>query len=82
MARPHGQWSLALRADVGGFGIESDFTSAVGTSLFYGFKSNLSLEFGYRATWVDFEDGTRQMPGYFAYDTVTHGPLVGFVIGF
>ncbi|MDH3626757.1 MAG: hypothetical protein OEV00_02695 [Acidobacteriota bacterium] len=75
-------WDLMLRGDVGGFGVESDFTSAVGTSFFWKFKSNLALELAYRATWVDFEDGTAQTPGYYAYDTVTHGPLVGLTIGF
>jgi len=76
------KWDLALRADVGGFGVESDFTSAVATSVFWRFKANMALEMGYRALGVDFKTGTAQMPGYFAYDTVTHGPLVGVVFGF
>jgi hypothetical protein len=76
------KWDLMLRGDVGGFGVESDFTAAAATSIFYKFKSSIALDLTYRATWVDFEDGTAQMPGYFAYDTVTHGPLVGVVFGF
>ena len=65
-----------------GFGVASDFTSAVGVTAFYDFKSSLMLEVGYRALWVDFEDGTPRTPGYFAYDTVTHGPLAGLVFEF
>ena len=76
------KWDVMLRADVGGFGVASDFTSAFGASIFWKFKPKFALEAAYRATWVDFEDGTPQMPGYFAYDTVTHGPLVGFIFGF
>lgn len=76
------KWNLVLRGDIGGFGVASDFTTAVGVSAFYSFKSSLSLELAYRATWVDFEDGTRQTPGYFAYDTVTHGPLIGLAFKF
>ncbi|MCZ6832920.1 MAG: hypothetical protein O7F11_04160 [Acidobacteria bacterium] len=77
-----GKWDLMLRGDIGGFGVESDFTSALGTSVFWNFKPKFSLELAYRATWVDFEDGTPQTPDYFAYDTVTHGPLVGLVFRF
>ncbi len=76
------RWALMLRGDVGGFGVTSDFTSAVGVSAFYSFKPTLSLELAYRATWVDFADGTPQSPGYFAYDTVTHGPLIGLAFKF
>jgi len=76
------KWALGLRGDVGGFGVKSDFSSAVGLSVFYHFKPSLVLELAYRATWVDFDDGTRQTPGYFAYDTVTHGPLIGLAFKF
>jgi hypothetical protein len=80
---PFGEkWDLMLRGDVGGFGLASDFTAGFGTSIFWKFKPKFALEMAYRATWVDFEDGTPQTPGYFAYDTVTHGPLVGFIFGF
>jgi len=71
-----------LRGDVGGFGVASDFSSTVGVSAFYSFKLILSLELAYRATWVDFADGTPQTPGHFAYDTVTHGPLIGLAFKF
>jgi len=76
------KWRLQLRADVGGFGVESDFTSTLAASIFWRFKPSMALELAYRGLWVDFETGTAQMPGYFAYDTVTHGPLVSVVFGF
>ena len=76
------RWKLALRGDAGGFGIESEFTATLAASATYSFKSSLAVEIAYKALWVDFEEGTRQTPGYFAYDTVTHGPLVGLVINF
>ena len=76
------RWQLSLRGDVGGFSVASEFSAAIGVSAFYRFQSKLALELAYRATWVDYDDGTRQMPGYFAYDTVTHGPLIGLVVNF
>ena len=76
------KWKLVLRADAGGFGVASDLTSVLGVSAFYDFESSLKLELGYRALWVDYEDGTRRTPGYFGYNTVTHGPLAGLVIEF
>jgi len=77
-----GKWDLSLSGDIGGFGLESDFTAGAAASVFYRFNPTLSLELAYGAVWVDFETGTPEAPGYFAYDTVTHGPVVGLVIGF
>ncbi|EED36007.1 conserved hypothetical protein [Luminiphilus syltensis NOR5-1B] len=70
------KWKLVLRGDIGGFGIESDWTAAAGVSLWRQFES-LSMEFAYRGTWVDYESGIRGEVGSFAYDTLTHGPMVG-----
>ena len=33
----------------------------------------------YKATVVDYEGGTKGEPGYLAYDTVTHGPMLGLI---
>ena len=77
-----GNWDLSLSGDIGGFGLESDFTAGATASVFYRFNPTLSLELAYGAVWVDYETGTPQAPGFFAYDTVTHGPVVGLVIGF
>ena len=75
-------WEIMLRGDIGGFGISSDFTAAASFSAIYEIKENMSLELAYKATWVDYEDGNRGTPGYFAYDTVTHGPMIGVAFKF
>jgi hypothetical protein len=76
------RWKMQLRGDVGGFGIEADFTSALSASFLYRFSKTFSLDLQYRAMWVDYEEGNSGQPGYFAYDTVTHGPIVGLKIEF
>ena len=76
------RWQMQLRGDLGGFGIESDFTSALSASFLYQFSPRFSLDLQYSALWVDYEEGKSGQPGYFAYDTVTHGPIVGLKISF
>jgi hypothetical protein len=76
------KWKLVLRGDVGGFGAGSDFTAVAAGGILYNFNETISLDVQYKALWVDYEDGTRGTPGYFAYDTVTHGPLVGVKFDF
>lgn len=76
------RWQMQLRGDVGGFGIESDFTSVLSASFLYQFSQRFSLDLQYKAVWVDYEEGKSGQPGYFAYDTVTHGPIVGLKISF
>jgi len=76
------RWDLRLRGDVGGMGIASDFTwSASGTAL-YQMSDRFVLELGYRALDVDYDNGNASDQGFFAYDTTTHGPLVGLLINF
>ncbi len=76
------RWQMQLRGDVGGFGIESDFTSALSATFLYRFSERFSLDLQYKALWVDYEDGKSGQSGYFSYDTVTHGPIVGLKIEF
>jgi hypothetical protein len=76
------RWQMQLRGDLGGFGIESDFTSALSASFLYQFSPRFSLDLQYKALWVDYEEGTSGQPSYFSYDTVTHGPIVGLKIAF
>jgi len=75
-------WTFKLRGDVGGFGVESDFTSTVSAGFHYKMTEWMDLDLQYKATWVDFENGSSGEPGYFQYDTVTHGPLIGVVFNF
>ena len=72
-----------MRGDIGGFGLESDFTSSLAAGELFKMSDNWMLDLQYKATWVDYEnDKTPGQPGYFAYDTVTHGPLIGFIYKF
>jgi len=76
------RWDFQLRGDIGGLGLESDFTSTVATGFHYQMSESTTLDLQYKATWVDYESGTPGQSGYFKYDTVTHGPLVGVIFSF
>ena len=76
------RWTFNLRGDIGGLGIEADLTTSISAGVHYQMTDNIELDLQYKALWVDFEDGSRGQPGYFAYDTVTHGPVVGFIFNF
>ncbi len=76
------KWTLQLRGDIGGFGVASDSTWKIGAGAKYKIKENWILDMQYVGTWVDYEDGTPGIPGSFAYDTVTHGPLLGIIYDF
>ncbi len=76
------RWDFHLRGDIGGLGIASDFTSALSTGLRFHIGQSWDLDLQYKATWVDFESGTAGEPGYFKYDTLTHGPLLGVIYHF
>ena len=76
-------WDVVLYGDIGGFGLESDFTSSLSAGAHYQMSANWVLDLQYKALWVDYEnDKPKGQPGYFAYDTVTHGPLIGFIYKF
>lgn len=75
-------WELMVRGDIGGFGLESDFTAQLYGNVRWGFADRWALDLGYKAIWVDYESGTVGQPGYFLYDTVTHGPVMGIVFKF
>ena len=75
-------WKFFTRADFGGLGLESDFTSALAAGVNYQFNKTIALDLQYKALWVDYEEGTSGQPGFFQYDTVTHGPIIGLVFSF
>ena len=76
------KWDFVFRADIGGLGVESDFTSAISTGFHYKMTDSMDLDLQYKANWVDFESGAPGQAGYFKYDTVTHGPIVGVIFNF
>ena len=76
------RWVAQLKGDVGGFGLKADFTGSLAISALYEFSDRYALDLQYKAIWVDYESGSKGRPGFFSYDTVTHGPIVGFQINF
>ena len=70
-------WHFRLRGDIGGLGLSSDFTGTASAGIIYVINDLMDIDLTYKATWVDYEEGTRGTPDYFEYDTVTHGPIVG-----
>ncbi|MGH1373677.1 MAG: hypothetical protein ACRBBW_16670 [Cellvibrionaceae bacterium] len=75
-------WQLLARGDVGGAGLEADFTASVSLGARYRLGQSMVLDMAYRGTWVDYSEGSKSSANYFSYDTVTHGPLVGLIFEF
>jgi len=71
------QWGLKLSGDMGGFGLGSDFTwQAVGIIHWQPFK-HASFFGGYRALYIDYDDGSKGSEDYYKLDATMHGPIVG-----
>jgi hypothetical protein len=75
-------WRSSLASDIGGFGVGSDISFSLQALALYDFSESTTLAFGYRALYVDYENGHPGTAGYFAYDTTTHGPMVGVAFRF
>jgi hypothetical protein len=69
------RWSFQARADVGGFGVGSDFAWNAATELGFRLASCARLFVGYRALDFDFADGSGSER--VEYDVRLWGPLVG-----
>jgi hypothetical protein len=75
------EWFLTARADLGGFGVGSDFSWNVQGGVGYDVADWFSLVAQYKALGVDF-DNEKSGLDFLSYDTVTHGPVIGFVFRF
>jgi len=75
------KWSANARGDIGGFGAASDFTWNVQGGIGYHFNKTWSAHMQYKALSVDY-DNDKTGTNSFAYDTITHGPLLGVVARF
>ena len=75
-------WSFRARADVGGFGISSDFTAAIELGTLYDINENWQVDLRFKSLWVDYEEGTEGTQDYFAYDTANFGPIIGITYKF
>ena len=76
------KWTIMFKGDLGGFGLSADFTSNITIGGRCKIADNFSLDLQYKAVWVDYKTGNKREEGYFAYDTVTHGPIIGLVYHF
>ena len=65
------RWSVALRGDIGGFGVASDFVTNVSAMFGWHVGENVTLRGGYRMLQMDF-DGD---------DLVLDATLQGYVVG-
>ena len=63
--------SLQAQADVGGFGVGSDFTWSVLTTINYTVTDHISVSAGYKVLDVDYDHGGH------VYDTRMSGPVLG-----
>ena len=74
------KWTLALRGDIGGFGIGSDFAWQGMLTLRWQFSPRTALGVAYRYLDMDYEDG--QGDDFFKYDMATSGPAMGVIFTF
>ncbi len=77
------KWHLATNGDIGGFGVESDFTWSVTGVIGYDFRlfdHPAAVYLGYRAIGWDFTEGSGSER--FTWDLVQHGPILGFSLLF
>lgn len=74
------RWQLFVLGDIGGFGAGSEFTWQAAAAIDYKPFKYVSFRGGYRAIYVDYEDGTANTPDYFNFDATLHGPMLGLVI--
>jgi hypothetical protein len=76
------KWGFALVADIGGFGMGSDFMFNVMPTLRIGVTEKSGLVLGYRWISLDYENDADDDQRRFMYDVVSSGPFMGFVMRF
>jgi hypothetical protein len=70
------KWLLQLRADIGGFGIGSQFAWQLQPDIGYRASKLLELGIGYRIISMNYTNGTQGTANYFLYDMNEYGPQV------
>ncbi len=75
------RFMAGLRADMGGFGLGSNFAFNLQPGLSYRFSDLFSLAIQYKYLYADFEND-KEGPDFFGIDAASHGPLVGFLFQF
>ena len=76
------KWNFVLQSDIGGFSIASDFTWAAKGGFVWNKSESFSLALLYQDIGVDYSTGTKGTSNHFAYDTITHGTVIGTVFRF
>jgi hypothetical protein len=74
------RWNFQVSGDVGGFGLGSDLAINFWPMVGYELSDSAQLAFGYRAVYTDYDSGTGA--NRFAYDVLTHGPVIGAALDF
>jgi len=74
------KWHLAIRGDIGGFGVGSDFAWQVYPVVGYRFSRLFEVAVAYR--WLDMDYKTGSDEGAFRYNVTTFGPEVGLLFHF
>ncbi|MCT4370043.1 hypothetical protein CLG85_006735 [Yangia mangrovi] len=70
------RWQAFGAADIGGFGVGSDFEWSLLAAVNYAFSENFSLAMGWRVLDIDYDkDGV-------VYDTTQSGPILGLTFKF
>jgi opacity protein-like surface antigen len=72
--------SVAVRGDIGGFGVGSHFTWNMVAILAYQVSQRITLGAGYRILDINFSEGTGSQK--FKFDVQMRGPMLGFAIRF
>jgi len=70
------KWVFNAAADLGGFGVGSDFTWFWAANIAYRITERSQIYAGYRYVDFDYEDGSGQER--FKFDMAQYGPLAGF----
>jgi hypothetical protein len=65
-------------ADIGGFGVGSEFTTRLEAMISWYFNEHASLDLAYQGYYVDYEDSAEG----FGWETWTYGPLLGLSVHF
>jgi hypothetical protein len=71
----HDKWLLQLRADIGGFGVGSQFAWQLQPDIFYRASRLLQLGIGYRVISINYYN-TKSGSDYFRYDMQEYGPQI------
>ncbi len=80
MTQLNDTWRFGMVANIGGFGIGSDFAWEINPFVGYQFSKLFEIDIAYRWLGMDYETGTGT--DYFKYDMVISGPELGLLFHF